>query len=297
MRVTQKILFNNFMRDVNKNRGEMGRIQSDLSSGKEVRVASQDPVSFQRSRIIEDNIRKEEQYQSNISSGLRQGRLAQESLDETIDRLVDIKRLMVQGASDSSDAKIRANMADEIGEIRDSLVQTLNVSYGDRYLFAGTNSGEQPFNYDAGAPGGVDNTSNGTAPKILVADGMSLDFSISGEELTDTDSGDLFEVLGNIEDALRNNDSGAVNTMLSDIDGVIEHVTDKTSKLGSNITRLEHMFEQYESSKIIQKADVSNLVDTDFAQAFSELQRTQVAYESAMAVHSKMFSNTLLNYL
>lgn len=297
MRVTQKILFGNFMRDVNKNRGEMGRIQSDLSSGKKVRVASQDPVSFQRSRVIEDNIRKEEQYQSNISSGLRQGRLAQESLDETIDRLVDIKRLMVQGASDSSDAKIRENMANEVGEIRDSLVQTLNVSYGDRYLFAGTNSGDKPFDYNAAAPGGIENNSNGTAPRVLVADGMSLEFSISGEELTDTDVGDLFEVLGDIEQALRDNDQPTISGMLTDIDGVIEHVTDNTSRLGSNITRLENMFEQYESSKIIQKSDVSSLVDTDFAEAFSELQRTQVAYESAMAVHSKMFSNTLLNYL
>ncbi len=275
----------------------MGRIQSDLSSGKRVRVASQDPISFQRSRIIEENIRREEQYQSNISSGLRQGRLAQESLDETVDRLIDIKRIMVQGSSDSSDAKVRENMADEVKGIRDSLVQTLNVSYGDRYLFAGTNSAEKPFATDEGSPSGVASQSNSTSPKVMVADGMSLTFSVSGEELMDTHAGDLFQVLHNIEEALRDNDQGSINDQLKDIDSLIEHVTDQTSKLGSNIKRLEHMFEQYESSKIIQESDVSSLVDTDFAQAFSDLQRTQVAYESAMAVHSKMFSNTLLNYL
>ena len=57
------------------------------------------------------------------------------------------------------------------------------------------------------------------------------------------------------------------------------------------------MFEQYESSKIAQRSDVSELVDTDYAQAFSDMQRNQVAYESAMAVHTSMFKNTLLNYL
>ncbi|MFO7833424.1 MAG: halocyanin domain-containing protein [Halohasta sp.] len=38
---------------------------------------------------------------------------------------------------------------------RDSMINTLNQSYGDRYLFAGTNSSEKPFENDGGGPGGV----------------------------------------------------------------------------------------------------------------------------------------------
>lgn len=297
MRVTQKILFSNFMRDVNKNRSEMGKVQSDLSSGRSVRIPSQGPVSFQRSRIIEDNIRKEEQYQNNISSGLRQARMGQEALEETIDRLIDIKKIVVQGASDSSNDKVRENMAEEIASIRDSLVFTLNVSSGDRYLFAGTNSDEKPFEFDALAPGGVANNSNNTPPQSLVADGIKLDISVTGEDLRDTDAGDMFEVISDIEQALRDNDTDAINALLPDIEKVTEHTTLLTSKLGNNINRMEFMFEQYESSKIVQKTDISELVDTDYAQAFSDLQRTQIAYESAMAVHTRMFSNSLLNYL
>jgi flagellar hook-associated protein 3 FlgL len=297
MRVTQKILFGNFLRDVNKNRSEMGRLQSDLSSGKSVRFPSQDPVSFQRSRVIEDRVRKDEQYQSNISGGLRQARASQEALEEMVDRLIDIKTKVIEGASDSSDDQVRENMADEVSSIRESLVYTLNLSSGDRYLFAGTNSAQKPFEFDALAPGGVQNNSNATAPEALVADGVKIEISVSGNDLTNTAAGDTFEVIGNIEQALRDNDTAAINGMISDIDSVIEHTTLVTSRLGSNINRMEFMFEQYESSKIVKKADISELVDTDYAQAFSDLQRVQVAYESAMAVHTTMFNNTLLNYL
>ncbi|MCC5913839.1 MAG: flagellar hook-associated protein FlgL [Balneolaceae bacterium] len=297
MRITQKTLFGNFMRDINKNRAEMGRLQSDLSSGKAVRVPSQDPVSFQRSRIIEENIRKEGQYQNNLSSGLRQARLTSESLDNTIDRLIDVKQIMVQGANDSSNEKLRANMADEIAGIRDNMVDNLNLSYGDRYLFAGTNSGNAPFAVNGAGPGGVENNSNGTPPQIQAGDGVRIDVSISGAELRATDNGDLFEILGNVEEALRNNDQEAVNQLIGDLEGTIEHAATLNSRLGSNINRMEYMFEQYESSSITQKSDVSSMVDTDYAQAFSDLQRTQVAFESAMAVHSTMFGNTLLDYL
>jgi len=297
MRVTQQLLFGNFMRDINKNRGEMGRIQSDLSSGKRVRMPSQGPVEFERSRIIEENIRKEEQYQNNVSTGLRQSRMAQEALEETIDRLIEIKSTLVQGATGTSNSQIRETMAREIEGIRDTLVNTLNVSSGDRYLFAGTNSGMPPFALDEMEVGGVSNNSSNTNPKVLAGDGVTLDISINGVELRDTGAGDLFGIIDNIITALDADDREALNQLLPDADRAIEHVTNQTSKLGININRMEFLFEQYESSKIAQRAEISKLVDTDFAKAFSDLQRTQIAFESAMAVHSTMFSNTLLDFL
>ena len=115
--------------------------------------------------------------------------------------------------------------------------------------------------------------------------------------MRNTPEGDLFEILGNVEQALRNNDIDALNGMIPDADSAIEHVTDVTSRLGNNINRMDYMFEQYEASKITKQADISGLVDTDYAQAFSDLQRIEVAYESAMAVHTTMFKNTLLDYL
>jgi flagellar hook-associated protein 3 FlgL len=297
MRITQKILFGNFMRDINRNRSELATVQSDLSSGKRVRIPSQGPTEFERSRIIEENIRKEEQYQRNITGGLRQGRMAQEALDETTDRLIDIKRIITEGANGSADASVRENMAEEVAGIRDSMVYTLNQSYGDRYLFAGTNSAEEPFVNDGVGPGGITNNSNDTPAQVTVADGVKLDISITGSELRDTDSGDMFEAIDSIEQALRDNDADALSGMIDSIDDSIENVTTLTSRLGNNINRMDYVFEQYESTKIAQKSDVSELVDTDYAEAFSELQRIQVAFDSAMAVHSTMFGNSLLDYL
>lgn len=296
MRVTQKLLFGNFMRDVNKNRGEAGRIQSDLSSGRKVRLPSQEPVSFQRARITQENIRKEEQFQNNIDSGLRQSRLVQDTLDKMIDGLVEVKSLTVNGASDSYGPKNRESMADQIEGIKVTLANSLNLSYGDRYLFAGTNSDQQPFEVDE-ATGIVTNNSNANGPIIKAGDGVNIEFSVTGTELANTPAGDIFTVLNDLETAFRANDQQTINDYLGNMDDVIEHVTDLTSKLGNNINRMEYMYEQYESSKITQNADVSKLVDTDFAEAFSEMQRNQVAYESAMAVHTTMFQNTLLDYL
>jgi len=294
MRVTQKTIFDNFMRDVNKNRSKMAEVQSDLSSGREIRVPSQGPVDFQSSRILEADLDKVEQFQSNISSGLRQGRLAQDTMDGVIDSLMNVKNLMVKGSSNSIGGNEQDSLADKLSGIRKQIVDSLNIQYGERYLFAGTNSGEKPFE-QTGAT--VTNNSNDKPPHVVAGDGVEIDISVTGEDIADTPAGDLFTFLGDVENALRNNDNEQVNNLLEDADDVIKHVTDLTSKLGDNINRMDFMYEQYESTKISQESDISELVDTNYAQAFSDMQRTKVAYESAMAVHSKMFTNTLLNYI
>lgn len=285
------------MRDVNRNRTHMADIQSSLSSAKKVRFPSQDPISFQRSRSIEEDIRESNQFQKNINSGLRQSRLVQDSLDKSIDELIEIKRILVQSASDTYSAVDRANMTDQISGIRDSLIATFNLSYGDRYLFAGTNSQDEPFSLDAAATGGVADTSNSTALKVAVDNGVEIEISVTGSEIRTTDEGDFFEIIQNIENALLNNDSDALNNLIPAADELIDHTTDVTSRLGNNIARMEYMFEQFENTKITQNAEISKLVDTDYAQAISELQRNETIYQSAMAVHTRMFSNSLLNYI
>lgn len=297
MRVTEQLLFGSFMRDINKNRGEMAKIQSALSSGKSVRLPSDSPVEFQRSRVIEENIRKEQQYQNNISTGLRQSRMAQEALEETVDRLIEIKGKLIQASTGTSNSQVRETMARDIEGIRNSLINTLNVSSGDRYLFAGTNSQTRPFELDDTQNGGVADNSVVNNPKVMVGDGVSLDISISGAELRNTAAGDLFENIGGIITALNTNNESELNQHLTYTEQSIEHVTKKVARIATNINRMEFLFEQYESAQISQRAEISNLVDTDFAQSFSDLQRNQIAYESALAVHASLFSNSLLDFL
>jgi len=272
----------------------MADIESELSSGLRVRKPSKDPVAFQSNRIIQENIRKNEQFQSNIESGLRQGRIAQQAMNGIVDNLVKIKEVMVKGANSSYGDNERENMADQISGIRKDIINTLNQNYGNRYLFAGTNSGSQPFQISGSS---VTNNSNNKAPNIIAGDGIKIDISITGKDIADVNGQDLFTIIGDMEQALRDNNTQNINNLIPGTDDIIEHVSNLSSKLGDNINRMDFMDQQYESVKVTQKANSSELVDTNFAEAYSKLQKNQVSYESAMAVHSKMFENTLLNYL
>ena len=87
---------------------------------------------------LKTNLRKAEQYQDNLSSGLRQARLAQEATDEIIERLVDVKATGHRRCSQTRPAPmLRASMAERNQEnIRDTMVASAEHQvYGDRFLF------------------------------------------------------------------------------------------------------------------------------------------------------------------
>ncbi|MDZ7772912.1 MAG: hypothetical protein U5K31_09255 [Balneolaceae bacterium] len=101
MRITQNLIYNRLQGMLSRNREELAKYQQQLASGKAVIRASDGSVEFSTSRIIQEQIRKDGQYQRNVNAGLRQARTVQESLDGMVDTLIDLKSTAVQGSNDS----------------------------------------------------------------------------------------------------------------------------------------------------------------------------------------------------
>lgn len=297
MRITQYLTFNRLQNMLNRNRSELAKFQEQLSSGKAVVRASDDNVAFSTSRIMEEQIRKDTQYQSNVNSGLRQARSVQDSLDGVIDSMIDLKNLAVQGANDSLNDVEREKLAEQVASVRDRLVDLGNTQLNNVYLFGGTNSKDPTFSADAGATGGVADISNGDALTTRITENTTVETTVTGSELRNTPAGDLFGIVENLETALRNNDRAAVNSTITDIEDSLDHVTRLTSRIGSTINRLEFVHDKLESGIIEKKGEVSRLTDTDFAEAMSNFQKYETSYEAALAAHSRMTGTTLLNYL
>ena len=297
MRITQNTLFSNLINDLNRNRTEVARLQDDVSIGKSVNKASDDSRAFTSGRMIQNSLDRMAQYQKNIQSGLQQANTTENSLNGIIDQLIKLKSVAVKGANDSLDATDRSNLANEVASIRKTIIDQANAKSNDKYLFGGTNIVQPPFYENSGATGGVADRSNTSELTTQISDAVNVSYSVTGKELRNTSAGDLFSVVKKVEDALKNNDAQALNNSLSDIEKVTNHVTTLSAKIGDTINRMNFTSTQFDNSKINQKSDLSNLVDTDYAKAMSQIQQYQIAYQAALVTHSKITSMTLANYL
>lgn len=297
MRITQLTTFNSMKRYLNDNREALAKYQQQLSSGKRVTKASDDSIAFTTSRLLENSMRKNEQYQSNISNGLTKARSAQEALDGMIDVLIDFKSIAVNAANDSLTDQNRENMADQVEGLKKKIVEMANSEFNGVHLFGGTKTEAAPFMIDDTATGGVSDTSNDKDLKTKITDTSNVAVSVTGNELRNTGSGDLFKVMQDMEDALRANDKAAINAELDSIDDSIDHVTNLTAVLGNNINRMDSISEHLEGQTIDQKGEVSRLTDTDFAEAISNVQKHETTYQAALSVHSRIIQTSLLDFL
>jgi flagellar hook-associated protein 3 FlgL len=297
MRITQLSTFNGFQKKLQNNRQELAKFQEQLSTGKRVVRPSDDNVAFGTSRQLKEALRKNEQYQSNIKTGLSHARTTQEALDGMVDVLIDFKSTAVNGSTDTLNASDRESLADKVATLKDKMIDFGNSEFNGTYVFAGTNSADAPFTEDGAATGDVADTSNAKALKAKVSDTTEIETTVTGKTLRNTSAGDLFGIMQDVEDALRANDRTAVGDSLEDVNATVDHVTGLASRLGNNINRLNFVDSQLESRSIEQEGEVSRLTDADYAETITNFRKLETSYEAALSVHSRISQMTLLNYM
>jgi len=150
MRVTQKILTDRSMQNLNNILSRVLRTQDILSSGKEIRRPSDDPVRFNQVLSLRTSIEKLDQYTSNVEDGINWLNLVDESLSSVSGVLEKVRTLVLQGANGTLTAEDREMIATEIEAYLEELIGTANTSYAGRHLFSGTQTLTVPFSREGG---------------------------------------------------------------------------------------------------------------------------------------------------
>ncbi len=297
MRITEQSYINNFLQNINRNRSEMARLEEQLATEKRVNKPSDDPIAFADGRDIEAEIGKNEQYQANIDAGLNQATAASTAVSQMLDNLTQLKTIVTKGANGGTLSQDELNtLADNIDQLKQSFVELGNTQIQGRYIFAGTKSGDPPFSI--ATDGTVNYSGNSEDLTIRISDSTTVNVSKNGNTINDYKSGDtLFDLFDRIEADLRSGDTQAVNDEMDNVDDAVSHVSDMGSSLGNTINQMQFTNQQYETSNINLKSNVSNLTDADFASVISQFQSLQTAYTAALSVHTQIMNNNLANYM
>ena len=143
MRITNSMMVRSTLRDLNLSYARLARTQEQLSSGRQLVRASDDPAVAADAMRLRALTRRSEQYARSLNDA--QGLLgsADGALTSSLERLERAKELAVRAASSGglSDPNARKAMAIEIRAIRDDLIALANTRHGERSVFAGNAAG------------------------------------------------------------------------------------------------------------------------------------------------------------
>jgi len=200
MRITNKMMTNNMMSNINKNKNSMSVLEQQYSSGKKIQRPSDDPIVTVRALKLRTNLAEIKQYyEKNIPDAKSWMNVTESALKTVNEILRQVNTYCVQGASDTLTAQDRDAIVDNLQQMKQQIYQEGNANYAGRYLFTGYKT-DTPLVFDANEPDLVYNITE----KIDTKEIQTISKVSGGYKLSDFDNPTVdFDKAPQMNDAYR----------------------------------------------------------------------------------------------
>lgn len=185
MRVTTNLIYNQNLRNIDTNQGNLVDIQQQLASGKKLLRPSDDPVGAAQVIRLTEELDKITQYQRNndlTSNALELQETALRSINDVVNRA---RVLTVQSGNGILASEDRKAIGAEIEQIRNQVLDLMNTQNSSgEYVFAGYQSSTQAFEFNPGATGDkVSFLGDDGENQIQISDSVKIQSSSSGKSI------------------------------------------------------------------------------------------------------------------
>lgn len=142
MRITNQMMSNQMMLNINKNANKVNNLYVQLSTGKKIQMPSEDPITAGRALKFRNSVNEIEQYKKNADQANSWMDITNKAIEEVNSITTRIRELLVS-YSDTKEPLDKKKIAEEIGTLSEELNLTMNQTYGGRYVFSGLRTDEQ----------------------------------------------------------------------------------------------------------------------------------------------------------
>lgn len=144
MRITQTMITRNYLSHINSGLSQLSEAQKRITSGRKYTRVSQNVSDGMRALRVRKQLQDNQQEQTMIRDA--RGVLASgESNLESINSIMQTARGLLLKMENDPSEKERAIAADQFKSYKDQVLQFMNATYADSFLFSGTNNAEAPF--------------------------------------------------------------------------------------------------------------------------------------------------------
>ena len=254
------------------------------------------------------------------------------ALGQVGDVIQRVRELTVQATTETFEQTARDSMAAEVNELIDQVVSISSSKIGDKYIFSGFNTLEQPFVVKRGKdlmkeegiePSLVDvngqkrenvNLENivrvdykGDDGKLLaeVDKGIVVEYNVPGNRVFTNKDNNLIDTMirlrneilkGNtVED--KANSATTVNGELGNLDKALDLVLKSRSEVGAKMKRMDEVDQRLRDNKLSITDLLSKTIDTDITETINDLKVQESVQRMSLSVGAKIIQPTLVDFL
>ncbi len=293
MRVTEQSLLTDHISFMQTAQERMDNIQQQLSTGKRVSKASDDPEGATMSMSYRRDITFETQMRRNIDGGIAFMNATESALSSANDVIQRARELAVQGGNGTNSQEGRDAMAIEVDQLLQQMVQIGNSNFGGAYIFSGQKTDQAAF-VTNGAPNIISVAYQGDAGQRVrrISRQDTSAVNVTGPAAF----GSVFQNLIDLRDNLRNNPS-QVNLSIGALDTDLNTVLAARADIGARINSFTDTQSRSQSKDTDLQSLRANIEDVDITDAIVRLTAQQNQLQATLGAIGKTINMSLLSFI
>lgn len=327
-RISQNQMTRTLVDGVTRNRRDVIKYSDEVSSGYRVREPGD---SFQAGTVSQfrQMLDRIDGYKSRIANLQSSLAYQDDVMTQVNDLLLRAKEVAAQAANETNGVETRQQMAAEVWELREQLVQLANSTYQGKYIFGGADDDDPPYEtttaYTVPASGQASlryafdaETGTSLTRTVQITDDLTVTANTPGNQLFNNGLfalerlGRALEGYSTLPATGTPTGAGAAYTMpaefgqqTDDIQAALDLLDDAREdnimpekiSLGARMRRIETGLAILDLNKGTATTALSDLQDADIADSASQLQQAQTALEASMTVSLRILNLSILDYL
>ena len=297
-RVNLETFISSTLANVQKSTSNMSRLQEQISTGKKVNRASDDPAGARKILSLRSEDLRLDQYASNIQTATQSLDFNAAALSNTSDIVQRITELTMQGVSGATDQSGRTIIANEINQLLETIMQSANSKRLGRYTFAGTETTTEPFVATRNASGNISSVAyNGNRETIQynVGPNTNTTVNLTGDEVFMKTR--LFDTIVKIRENLLDGAITFATNELTNLDNGAQNILNSIAKAGGISSTLELTGNRIDDTKLSLQEVLASAESADIAELVLKLTEQQSIFEASLSSGSYIFKTSILNYI
>ncbi|WP_290872474.1 flagellar hook-associated protein FlgL [Aquabacterium sp.] len=311
MRLSTAYAYNQSITNLQDRQQELSRSQTQLTSGKRVNAASDDPTAAARAERALASIARNDTDKRALDASRNAMGIAESALGDAADLLQSARETMVAAGNGTYSDGEREALAKKLVEIRKQLLSIANRPDGSGgYVFGGQGLSTTPFTEVSNtAPGTV--TFNGQRGSIQASSSEQVSLTIDGQrtwmqgrdEAGNLVNVNVFDAMTTAIDGLRMSNptstdiTNTVTNGLGDIDKVLGNMQSARAEVGEALNRMDGIESRIGTLKLAAQSEQSNAEDLDMVEAISNFQGQQTGYDAALRSYAAVQKLSLFQYI
>jgi flagellin len=253
------------------NNRSLDRAMQQLSTGKRINSAQDDAAGLAIGNKMTAQIRGLNQAVRNANDGISMLQTAEGATQEITNMLQRMRELAVQAANDTNQSSDRSALNAEVKLLSSEITRIAdNTEWNGMKLFTGKT---------AGSAGGIGKSGTVTL-QVGIAASAGNQFTV---KLSDIDS-TVLKVNTSGTNAISLNTRSGATSALTALDAAMKTIDTERSTYGATMNRLTYAIDNLTNVSQNAQASRSRVMDTDYAQATTELARSQIIQQAATAM-------------